>query len=105
MEIYVMKKKFVLVLALVLMAAVAVTAAPVTLTGSFKAGYKFAFPGITAVNASTEISIDGLSIADDFWKVSVGSGALNFGKIIQLVASFLFIWIKHWQPTVSIWAM
>jgi hypothetical protein len=76
-----MKKKFVLVLALVLMAAVAVTAAPVTLTGSFKAGYKFAFPGIEAVNASgTEISIDGLSIADDFWKVSVESGALNFGE-------------------------
>ncbi|MCH3907031.1 MAG: hypothetical protein LKE28_01960 [Sphaerochaeta sp.] len=77
-----MKKKFVLVLALVLMAAVAVTAAPVTLTGSFKAGYKFAFPGITAVNASTEISIDGLSIADDFWKVSVGSGPLDFGNKI-----------------------
>jgi hypothetical protein len=63
------------------MAAVAVTAAPVTLTGSFKAGYKFAFPGITAVNASgKEISIDGLSIADDFWKVSVASGALDFGE-------------------------
>jgi hypothetical protein len=78
MEIYVMKKKFVLVLALVLMAAVAVTAAPVTLTGSFKAGYKFSFPGVEASN-TPEINTDGLALTGDFWKVGVASDLFTFG--------------------------
>ena len=73
-----MKKKFVLVLALVLMAAVAVTAAPVTLTGSFKAGYKFSFPGVVASN-TPEINTDGLALTGDFWKVGVASDLFTFG--------------------------
>jgi hypothetical protein len=73
-----MKKKFVLVLALVLMAAVAVTAAPVTLTGSFKAGYTFSFPGVVASN-TPEINTDGLALTGDFWKVGVASDLFTFG--------------------------
>ena len=44
MEIYVMKKKFVLTLALVLMVAVTLTAAtPLEVSGEAKAGYTFEF--------------------------------------------------------------
>ena len=81
-----MKKKFVLTLALVLMVAVTVSAFPVEMTGSIKAGYKLTFDPFTVSKGlednsgvtKPEINIDGLSVSGDFWKVSVASGALKF---------------------------
>lgn len=71
-----MKKKFVLTLALVLMVAVTLSAAtPLTVSGSFKAGYKFTFASpnaIAGVNKSTEGDMDAVvAITGDFWKVSL----------------------------------
>jgi hypothetical protein len=81
MEIYVMKKKFVLTLALVLMVAVTLTAAkPLEVSGSFKAGYKFTFDA--AKTAPTVVkdhkaTIDA-SFTGDFWKVSI-TGTPTYG--------------------------
>ena len=76
-----MKKKFVLTLALVLLVAATITAAPVTVTGSIKAGYKMTFNpnAITALDTS-ELDLDGIAVTGDFWKVSIGSGPIAFGK-------------------------
>jgi hypothetical protein len=78
-----MKKKFVLTLALVLMVAATLVAAPVTLTGSFKAGYVMEFDGgltttpydITA-SSDLEMSVDALSLSADFWSLDFGD--INF---------------------------
>jgi len=79
MEIYVMKKKFVLTLALVLMVATTLVAFPVEFTGSIKAGYKLTFdPTVIAAANTPEINIDALSVSGDFWKVGVGGGTLSF---------------------------
>lgn len=76
-----MKKKFVLTLALVLMVAATLVAAPIDLKGSIKAGYTMTFNpnGVTALD-TTELDISGLSVSGDFWKVGIGSGPVNFGK-------------------------
>ena len=73
MEIYVMKKKFVLTLALVLIVAATVVAAPVELSGEFKAGYTFGFDPLSI----TEKMLDGdyadaaeISVTGDFWSVT-----------------------------------
>ena len=76
-----MKKKFVLTLALALIVAASLVAAPVTLTGAFKAGYTLTLvSGGNSVAAydTTELDIDGLALTGDFWKVSVGGGTLTF---------------------------
>lgn len=81
-----MKKKFVLTLALVLMVAVTVSAFPVEMTGSIKAGYKLTFDPFTFSKGleddfgvtKPEINIDGLSVSGDFWKVAVAGGTLSF---------------------------
>ncbi|MDD3423671.1 hypothetical protein [Sphaerochaeta sp.] len=76
-----MKKKFVLTLALVLMVAASIVAAPIELKGSIKAGYEMTFNpnGIKALDA-TELNVSGLSLTGDFWKVAVGADYLKFGK-------------------------
>ncbi|MDT4763213.1 hypothetical protein [Sphaerochaeta sp. PS] len=74
-----MKKKFVLTLALVLMVAATIVAAPVTLTGSFKAGYTITTnPNAIAALDATEFDIDGLALTGDFWKLAVADGPLSF---------------------------
>jgi hypothetical protein len=76
MEIYVMKKKFVLTLALVLMVAASLMAAtPLEVSGSFKAGYEFTFASagnsIDAIENGDEAEVVTLlDFATDFWKVS-----------------------------------
>jgi hypothetical protein len=76
MEIYVMKKKFVLTLALVLMVAgTLVAATPIEVSGSFKSGYDFKFNpnGVTqTVNDVAEAElVTLLNFTGDFWKVSL----------------------------------
>jgi hypothetical protein len=73
MEIYVMKKKFVLTLALVLMVAVTLTAAtPLEVSGSFKAGYKFAIDKNTSVGFIDDSKVTvNAAFAGDFWGVEV----------------------------------
>lgn len=68
-----MKKKFVLTLALVLMVAATIVAAPVELSGEFKAGYTFGFDPLSISNKM----LDGnyadaaeISVAGDFWSVT-----------------------------------
>ena len=68
-----MKKKFVLTLALVLIVAATVVAAPVELSGEFKAGYTFGFDPLSI----TEKMLDGdyadaaeISVTGDFWSVT-----------------------------------
>ncbi|AEV28844.1 hypothetical protein SpiGrapes_1020 [Sphaerochaeta pleomorpha str. Grapes] len=75
-----MKKKFVLTLALALIVAASLVAAPVTLTGSFKAGYTYT-SGTSAITVANtpEINTDGLAITGDFWKVAVASDLFTFG--------------------------
>ncbi|HHT79762.1 MAG TPA: hypothetical protein GXZ69_00795, partial [Spirochaetales bacterium] len=80
-----MKKKFVLTLALVLMVAVTLTAAPldVKVSGSFKAGYDFNFVSsgntITPLGGSAgdEAEVMGVfNVASDFWKITFKTGSL-----------------------------
>ncbi len=71
-----MKKKFVLTLALVLLVVVGLSAAtPLTVSGSFKAGYKLSFAttnAIAGVNKAAEGDMDAVvAITGDFWKVSL----------------------------------
>jgi hypothetical protein len=79
MEIYVMKKKF-LTLALVLMVAVTLFAAtPIEVSGELTAGYKFTFAKPAAVaheNAGTANIVS--SFTGEHWKVTIG-GDLNYG--------------------------
>ncbi len=69
-----MKKKFVLTLALVLMVAATIVAAPVELSGEFKAGYNLNFNpnSITNKHLDTVGYADAaeISVTGDFWKVS-----------------------------------
>ena len=69
-----MKKKFVLTLALVLMVAASLMAAPpLEVSGTFKAGYKFAFNpnGVTQVEDDKEAKIaTTVAFTGDFWKVT-----------------------------------
>jgi len=89
MEIYVMKKKFVLTLALVLMVAVTLSAAtPLEVSGSFKAGYTFTFD-----SAKTPAKAEGdnkatinAAFAGDFWSLEIG-GNLQYGKDKALTAA------------------
>lgn len=80
MEIYVMKKKF-LTLALVLMVAVTLFAAtPIEVSGSLTAGYKFTFGNNAAVagqNAGKAKIVS--SFTSDYWKVTI-DGALQYGE-------------------------
>ena len=80
MEIYVMKKKF-LTLALVLMVAVTLFAAtPIEVSGTLTAGYKFTFGGAnpgTVGNNNGKATIVS-SFTGDHWKVSIG-GNLQYG--------------------------
>ena len=78
-----MKKKFVLIMALVLMVAVTLTAAPVELKGSFKAGYKFTFDNPVTIapafnDKSNQVVIDALSVTADYWKVSISDAGSFF---------------------------
>jgi hypothetical protein len=73
MEIYVMKKKFVLTLALVLIVAATVVAAPVELSGEFKAGYTFGFDPLSISNEKLDGSYADaaeISVTGDFWSVT-----------------------------------
>jgi hypothetical protein len=76
MEIYVMKKKFVLTLALVLMVAgTLVAATPIEVSGSFSAGYDFEFTAPTAGSTGgTAELVTVLDFTGDFWKVSLNAG-------------------------------
>lgn len=77
-----MKKKFVLTLALVLMVAVGLSAAPFEVDGTFKTGYEFNFGDdntVDAVNRTVEAEVDTVvNVTGDFWKVSFGGGAMLF---------------------------
>lgn len=68
-----MKKKFVLTLALVIMVAAAVVAAPLELSGNFKTGYtitlKSGANGI-ATKGAPQVTLNNLALTGDFWKVS-----------------------------------
>jgi hypothetical protein len=90
MEIYVMKKKFVLTLALVLMVAATLVAAPIELSGSFKAGYKWTkvgsadgtitavYPGPYSGSTANQFGvIDSLGVSSDFWSVSFDTIAFD----------------------------
>ena len=80
MEIYVMKKKF-LTLALVLMVAVTLFAAtPIEVSGSLTAGYKFTFGNNAAAAGANEAKTKIVSsFTGDHWKVTVG-GDLKYGE-------------------------
>ena len=78
-----MKKKFVLTLALVLMVAVTLTAAPldVKVSGTFKAGYDFKFVSsgntVAPTASTTEAEVMGVfNVASDFWKITFKAGSL-----------------------------
>jgi len=90
MEIYVMKKKFVLTLALVLMVAVTLSAAtPVEVSGNFKAGYKLTFdPFKVAQNdlsGANQAQTAKIAVSGDFWKVSLN--AVNFTNAKDIKAT------------------
>jgi len=77
MEIYVMKKKFVLTLALVLLVVVGLSAAtPVTVSGEFKAGYTLTFASsATTVAVANDDGTNAAYASDfavsaDFWKLT-----------------------------------
>ncbi|SMP46068.1 hypothetical protein SAMN06298221_103194 [Sphaerochaeta associata] len=78
-----MKKKFVLTLALVLMVAAAVVAAPLEVSGEFKTGYKFTFAnGTTIANADLDAkqsNLASIAFTGDFWKVTLSTQAPTFG--------------------------
>jgi hypothetical protein len=76
MEIYVMKKKFVLVLALVSLVAMSAFAAdktPVTVSGKARVGYKFTFQQDTATKIaaakSPSVYLNNLSVSGDVFKI------------------------------------
>ena len=78
-----MKKKFVLTLALVLIVAVGLSAAtPLEVGGTFKTGYKFTFVqngnGIAGTEVKSEAKNAAVSVAGDFWKVSLAGGTIGF---------------------------
>lgn len=80
-----MKKKFVLTLALALIVAASLVAAPVTLAGSFKAGYKMVFDdGLTTSATGDELSIDALSLSADFWSLSFSDIAFDADNAAKL---------------------
>lgn len=81
MEIYVMKKKFVLTLALVLMVAATLVAAPLDVSGDFKAGYKLTFSpnGIAALDA-TEAQANAVTVSGDFWSMEFGTITFTGGN-------------------------
>jgi hypothetical protein len=74
MEIYVMKKKFVLTLALVLMVAVTLTAAtPLEVSGKFVAGYNFEFGNnakATSFDDDSQVTVNA-KFAGDFWNLEL----------------------------------
>jgi hypothetical protein len=77
MEIYVMKKKFVLTLALVLMVAgTLVAATPLEVSGTFDYGHDFVFTDDLDVNGTGNAGelVTLLDFTGDFWKVSLDSG-------------------------------
>jgi len=76
MEIYVMKKKFVLTLALVLMVAASLMAAPLEITGEFSASKPFTFDP-TAVAPASAVKLSKVSASTDFWKVSIDGGFVS----------------------------
>ncbi|MEA5105771.1 MAG: hypothetical protein VB010_00270 [Sphaerochaeta associata] len=71
-----MKKKFVLTLALVLMVAAAVVAAPLEIKGEFSAGRTFTFKPL-AVTSANNVKLAKVSASTDFWKVSIDGGAVS----------------------------
>jgi len=83
MEIYVMKKKFVLTLALVLMVAVTLSAAtPLEVSGKVSAGYTFEFgDGATpsAVANSGKATVNA-TFKGDVWTVALKSGTYKAGE-------------------------
>jgi hypothetical protein len=75
MEIYVMKKKFVLTLALVLMVAVTLFAAkPVEVSGTFDFGYKITFDPVASALADNSNYSTFVSVTSDYWKVKLSAG-------------------------------
>jgi hypothetical protein len=82
MEIYVMKKKFVLTLALVLVVAgTLVAATPIEVSGSFTSGYDFQFnpTSLSQMENGNEAElVTFLDFTGDFWKVSLTGGAVNY---------------------------
>jgi hypothetical protein len=92
MEIYVMKKKFVLTLALVLMVAgTLVAATPIEVSGTFKSGYEFKFNpnGVTqTVNDTKEAElVTLLNFTGDFWKVSLGADVMRYDDEADVAAT------------------
>jgi hypothetical protein len=78
MEIYVMKKKFVLTLALVLMVAgTLVAATPLEVSGSFKAGYDYTFAATNSATAAygNEANVT-FAFSGDFWDLEIGGDVL-----------------------------
>jgi len=87
-----MKKKFVLTLALVLMVAASIVAAPLEVSGTFKTGYKFTFVstgnGVAGTAKGAEAEIDALvAFTGDFWKVTLASGAVDFDNTMAATAN------------------
>ena len=74
-----MKKKFVLTLALVLMVAATLTAAPLEIGGEFSASRKFTFDPNT-VTPKSLIELKTISVSGDFWKLSIDRGYLVLGS-------------------------
>ncbi|MGB4406822.1 MAG: hypothetical protein WBI82_08195 [Sphaerochaeta sp.] len=85
-----MKKKFVLTLALVLMVAVTLTAAPIELGGEFTASRTFTFDPTTVAVASS-LELNGLSVSGDFWKLSFSDAPLNFGYVGNNAAAEIYL--------------
>ena len=89
-----MKKKFVLTLALVLLVVVGLSAAtPLTVSGSFKAGYKLTFAtnnAIAGVNNGFEGDMDAVvDITGDFWKVSLSGTPVFDAKMAASAEIYL----------------
>jgi hypothetical protein len=83
MEIYVMKKKF-LTLALVLMVAVTLFAAkPVEVSGTFDFGYKITFNPLGSALADNSKYSTFVSVSSDYWKVNLTAGGGVFANNVK----------------------
>jgi hypothetical protein len=83
MEIYVMKKKFVLTLALVLVVAgTLVAATPLEVSGSFETGYAFQFnPQKVNQDPSNAVTANiNAAFTGDFWKVTLDGNFISYGE-------------------------
>lgn len=89
-----MKKKFVLTLALVLVVAgTLVAATPIEVSGSFKAGYDFAFADTG--NSTTPIQDHTANVtfefADDFWDLEIGGALIYDEETITIATANIYL--------------